>query len=291
MSKESDLCGLLKYSHGMNLGDTMQSLAAKKFLTPHLYFDRDHPSHTKIPINKKIKMMMNAYWAGWDGHQSTWKEEFPPSSSIDPLWTSCHFDGGCSFDSYIIDYFKSHEPIGCRDEWTLNKLSSHGVEAYFSNCLTITLENIFCTRNEKIYIVDVPESIYSTFPSEILNRAEFLTHASCWEGPKGDCFLYKFDEAQVLLHKYMRASLVITSRLHCATPCLGIGTPVVFIGEEKHFYRTNCLEEYIPLYSENNFSTINWNLEDIKNKTNVRRIDKRKEEFCKRINSFLYPRV
>jgi hypothetical protein len=35
-------------------------------------------------------------------------------------------------------------------------------------------------------------------------------------------------EAGNLLHRYARAHVVITSRLHCLLPCLAYGTPVFF---------------------------------------------------------------
>jgi hypothetical protein len=38
----------------------------------------------------------------------------------------------------------------------------------------------------------------------------------------------KLDYARSLMQKYSDASLVITGRLHCALPCLGIETPVLF---------------------------------------------------------------
>lgn len=42
-----------------------------------------------------------------------------------------------------------------------------------------------------------------------------------------------FGMAERLLELYSRASLVVTSRIHCALPCLGIGTPVLYV-EDVH---------------------------------------------------------
>jgi hypothetical protein len=49
----------------------------------------------------------------------------------------------------------------------------------------------------------------------------------------------KIAKAKALLDRYARASLVITSRIHCALPCLGLGTPVLFIenGYDRKFGR------------------------------------------------------
>lgn len=39
----------------------------------------------------------------------------------------------------------------------------------------------------------------------------------------------KLDYAESLVRKYSEAACVITSRIHCALPCLGLETPVVFV--------------------------------------------------------------
>jgi len=39
----------------------------------------------------------------------------------------------------------------------------------------------------------------------------------------------RFKMAQQYLDKLARAKLVFTSRIHCALPCLALGTPVIFV--------------------------------------------------------------
>ena len=39
----------------------------------------------------------------------------------------------------------------------------------------------------------------------------------------------RFEEAENLLKKYATAKLVITTRIHCALPCLALGTPVILV--------------------------------------------------------------
>src|SRR5690606_18727181 len=39
----------------------------------------------------------------------------------------------------------------------------------------------------------------------------------------------RFKEAERFLNIFSKAKLVITSRIHCALPCLALGTPVIFI--------------------------------------------------------------
>ena len=286
----SVLHGLIKYNLGVNLGDVVQSIAAAQFIDPVIYFDRDLPSHTVIPPGLgQVSLIMNAYWSGWDGKNPTWLQEMPLDARIKPLWISSHFDGGCTFTPEIIAYLKRFEPIGCRDNWSLKKIQALGIDAYFSNCLTITLTNTTPDkRGDDIYIVDIPKDVYSRFPEEILDNATFLTHNSVWAKDnikRGS--LYKFDEAQLLLEKYMSAKLVITSRLHCATPCLAFNTPVVFIGRKETFYRVNCLEEYIPIYSFDDFGGIDWCINSIKSQINYHNVEKTKKLLKSKINNFL----
>lgn len=281
--------GLIKYDWSTNLGDTAQSIATKQFFEPDLYFDRDWPSRTKIPQDiDEVKLITNAYWAGFDGRVSTWAKEVPFNKKIKPLWISSHFDGGCTFPDPVLEYFKLFEPIGCRDRWSQRKLDKLGIQTYFSNCMTITLNNTKKHRTDDIYIVDIPKSVYKTFPAHILNKAKFITHESQWVKDKtkrGD--LFKFDEMQLLLDKYMSAKLVITSRLHCATPCLAFNTPVVFIGRKETFYRVNCLEEYMPIFDYENHKDINWNNLTLSVPINWEAVHSRKKELSAKCKTFI----
>ena len=158
--------GLIKYDFSLNLGD-IQSIALRQFIKADMYFDRDWPSLTKIPEDvERVKLIANAYWAGFDDQESTWLKEVPFDKKINPLWISSHFDGGCVFTNNIINYLKRFEPIGCRDKWSEDKLKYHGLNTYFSNCITVTLKNTKNYRTDDIYIVDVPKNIYKHFPKK-----------------------------------------------------------------------------------------------------------------------------
>lgn len=65
------------------------------------------------------------------------------------------------------------------------------------------------------------------FEKSFLLNAEYEPHAVLETelGNEDDKFKY----AHNLLTKYSKASVVITSRIHCALPCLGMDTPVIFV--------------------------------------------------------------
>src|SRR5699024_11247334 len=61
---------------------------------------------------------------------------------------------------------------------------------------------------------------------------------------------YRFELAEQTLRKYAEAKLVITSRIHCALPCLALGTPVIFLNYGLDFDISSCrLEGILDLFN------------------------------------------
>ena len=50
----------------------------------------------------------------------------------------------------------------------------------------------------------------------------------------------RFKRAEELIHLYSEAQLVITSRIHCALPCLGLKTPVIFLQNKDDSIEITC---------------------------------------------------
>jgi len=176
MIKNDCLYGLLTYSTN-NLGDEIQSVAARQFLPRvDLYIDRDFGLN-KVKTRKRVKLILN----GWFMHRP---ENFPPSPQIDPLFISFHISPLVASEMTrpsVIAYYKKHEPIGCRDYYTKRLLEAHGVDAYFSGCLTLTLDykygdKVKENKRKGIIIVDLNEKLVSKLPSDVLHEAELLSH-------------------------------------------------------------------------------------------------------------------
>ena len=84
-----------------------------------------------------------------------------------------------------IAYLKKHAPIGCRDKFTVQILNEKGIDAYFTGCLTLTLDNYKvddALRGDDIYIVDpfynfpTAEKVFLTpkhFVKSVLNGKAF----------------------------------------------------------------------------------------------------------------------
>ena len=68
--------------------------------------------------------------------------------------------------------------------------------------------------------------------------------------------------AKNLLNKYASAKLVITSRIHCAIPCLSLGTPVLFIlkglrDENQHMSRFRGILDHMNILTLQNKQELN----------------------------------
>lgn len=270
--------GLLKYEENkkhFNIGDNIQSLSADQFL-PKIdkYLSREKLANYK---GDKIKLIMN----GWFTHNI---HNWIPSEDIIPLFVSFHMNNTAApymLSEKGISYLKEHEPIGCRDKFTLETLKGKGIDAYFTGCLTLTLDSYKVDdsrRNDEVYIVD-PLYGYPTLEKTTYNYKFFLRsiqrgtifhigkrrkhlknifnqeliekaiHINQEQPANKYTIKEKFKMAEDLLKRYAKAKLVITSRIHCALPCLAMGTPVIFINGFDNFVDSCRFEGILELFN------------------------------------------
>ena len=270
--------GLLTYDENrkfFNVGDNIQSLAAKQFLPQvDVYLNRERLADY---TGERIKLIMN----GWFTHNI---HNWVPSEDIDPVFVSFHMNNTAApfmLSEKGISYLKQHQPIGCRDQFTADTLNEKGIEAYFTGCLTLTLDSYKVDdseRGDKIYIVDPlynyprPEKVFynpkltvknilngkafqlgkknkhlkNFISEELLKKAEFIN-----QEPPSNTYSdeQKFQMAEDLLNKYARAKMVITSRIHCALPCLALGTPVIFVNGFDSFVDSCRFDGILELFN------------------------------------------
>lgn len=237
----------------VNIGDYIQGLAARQFFEGKpVYVDRERMAEYG---GEAVKMIMN----GWFMYNpSAW----PPSEKIEPLLVSMHFTRKALEKigrSEGLEFLKRYEPVGCRDRTTQAGLERLGVKCYFSGCLTTTLGESYKRKRvgNKIYVVDAftnlrPLKAVLRKPmllrkgaghvlnarkrilGDILERVgggevEYVKH--WFKAKQGVSEDQLFEMADGLLRKYSEAKLVISSRIHCALPCIAMGTPVIFIDD------------------------------------------------------------
>lgn len=305
--------GLLIYdSHSdhFNIGDYIQSLAARQFLVePPILVNREN---LNLYSGEDLKLIMN----GWFLYEL---QNWPPSRQIDPLFVSFHLNSTAYSileRKEVVAYFKTHEPIGCRDIPTMEKFNEYGIQAYFSSCMTTTLGETYSSENKtgKIFIVD-PYIKLSTSPAGLISTAvELLSsfqNISKINKKRGlthtlrDLFItaqfyreYKrlltadqlvnaeytthylpdskflteesrFEYAKELLAKYAGAALVVTSRIHCALPCLGLGTPAIYIKDVEDEEISTCrLDGLLQLLNVVNYDSGQFSSKDVNLNTN-----------------------
>ena len=77
------------------------------------------------------------------------------------------------------------------------------------------------------------------FSRSILLNAEYITQQS-YIYDKYTTDKDRLQEAERLVRCYARAKLVVTSRIHCALPCLGLETPVLFTIDKNQSIASSC---------------------------------------------------
>ncbi|WP_318476252.1 polysaccharide pyruvyl transferase family protein [Photobacterium leiognathi] len=263
MKEAGLLCYDFKFKSATNVGDYIQSLAAKKFLPNNVELRLINREELKTSGDNEVFLIMN----GWFSHKtSCW----PPSDKINPLFISFHLNSSVrdffKNNKDILSYLKKHEPIGCRDTSTRDFLISNGINAYFSSCLTTTLNREDWTnKNDRhgVLFIDVlqgkgsfkhlnmrndinglgkilrcPKTLKNKINSINANTVEKkilrlidnknIKHMTTQFSTKLS-ESKRFELAESFLNEYANAELVITSRIHVALPCLAFGTPVLFI--------------------------------------------------------------
>ena len=78
------------------------------------------------------------------------------------------------------------------------------------------------------------------FTEETLTNAEYISQMNKDYLLKFKTEEERIGEAKRLVNKYAKAKLVVTSRIHCALPCLGLETPVIFTEDMKQSARKAC---------------------------------------------------
>lgn len=221
---------LIKEKNVYNLGDYIQSLAALQYLPKNCYPYFINRENLRYYNGPSVKLIMNGWYSIVESNKIT-------SSKIKPIYLSIHIKNPKNVDSEMIAHLKKYEPIGCRDNFTLKSLRNKGINAYFSSCLTLTLDIDYAVdnseRTKEIIFVDFSFGESTEIDNSILSlkaynfeNVTYLTHKfSINESSHID----RFKIAKKFLDKYARAKLVITTRLHVAFPCLALKTPVIFI--------------------------------------------------------------
>jgi hypothetical protein len=225
-----------------NVGDDIQTVAVAQHLPRiDLFLRREELRHYEGP---ECILVMN----GWFMPQS---ENWPPSEAIKPIFFGFHVqERARQAMARSVDYLKRHAPIGCRDRGTRELMKSLGVEAYISLCATLTFEPSPSRQAKNLFLVDAQlDSIHSSFRRNHGLKTRIVSHSFGNVTTEA-----RMAYARQLIELYREtAGMVVTSRIHCAMPCVAMGIPVHYLG--KKISRTEIVEEIgLPLHDAESLS-------------------------------------
>ncbi|WP_418276186.1 glycosyltransferase [Isoptericola jiangsuensis] len=164
---------------------------------------------------------------GWHMHDlagvGVW--DLPLHPALRPIFVSFHCNKRGLLTDEVVDYLRSHGPVGCRDWTTVDLLLSLDVPAFFSGCLTTTVSTVFPdleqgpTEDATVYVDAVREPV----------PAGAVTVKQSYRRVKDRTFVENMREAVRLLEWYRHEfTHVVTKRLHCYLPTTSLGMQVDF---------------------------------------------------------------
>ena len=226
----------IRFTGADGLGDLATSLQGR--VRPELRIDSDEWNVHLMPVSRDFSdgdPIPESTWMlafGWHMH-SMFRLRFglPYHPNINPIFVSFHINRVHTLTPPVLEYLRAHGPIGCRDWTTVDLLLSAGVDAFFTGCLTTTVNAVFPDidqiereRPGVVAVIDLPKSV----AKKAKRPVELVTH--------GDDSYREIDlvggtrAAIELLTTYQqRFHRIVTSRLHSYLPATSLGVPVTFL--------------------------------------------------------------
>jgi len=186
--------------------------------------DREFSSGSDVP---------EATWMvafGWHMHPLyDLRYDFPYHPNIRPLFLSFHVNRLDMLNDEAQDYLRRYGPVGCRDWSTVFLLLSAGIDAFFSGCLTTTVDALFPSRETAyggkgvVGVIDRPTKAAGHGVRNVRHyshQSDEHRHMSLTEGVRN---------ASDTLAAYQRdLDRAVTGRLHAYLPLTALGVPVDF---------------------------------------------------------------
>ncbi len=242
-----------------NIGDYVQTLSAlnivKEDYKKLVWINREELG--KVPDGVGPEEKVNVIMNGWYSHN---QETFPINERINPLFVSVHINNVFQLTDNVISTFKKYQPIGCRDLDSVRKLEEVGVEAYFSGCLTLTLDRKSKKpRKGIVFVIDniigiksfrefirwhgaqhIIDEILKSHTMDDIKSATFLDQTSSLTMS----IKKQFKLAEKRLEILSEAELVIATRIHSLMPSMAMGTKTIAILLNRDDGRFGGLKDY-----------------------------------------------
>lgn len=232
--------GRARFSGPDGLGDLMEGLQRR--VRPELRLD-DGPGDDRA-ADVHLMPVSRDYSDGDPIPENTWLLAFgwhmhplfllgfglPYHPNLNPVFLSFHLHRTSILTPAAVDYLRQYGPIGCRDWTTVDLLLSAGVDAFFTGCLTTTVNAVFPDRDQVepaeqrvVAVIDLPRSVArrAKRPVHSISHMDSVyRHGGLVEG---------ITAADELLAGYQRDyHRIVTRRLHSYLPATSLGVPVTF---------------------------------------------------------------
>lgn len=227
--------GDVRFTGADGLGELMGSL--QRDLRPGLELSGGGDPVHLIPVSRDFSAgdrVPEDTWAlafGWHLHSTfTVGHGLPYHPNLNPIFVSFHLNTLAALDAPTIAYLQEHGPIGCRDHSTVELLLAAGVDAFFSGCLTSTVDAVLPEPPEEEIQRPRIVAAVDLMPwqrGRIKRKHEVVTHI----GPeyRAAGLVEGVLKARDLLGRYQRNyRRVVTSRLHSYLPATSLGIEVAF---------------------------------------------------------------
>lgn len=159
---------------------------------------------------------------------------------------------------------KRYEPVGCRDEETMVRLRKNGIQAYVSGCTSLCIPKREKKATQtKVFVVEADKEVYPYFPIDVKNDMVEIIHKvkDFQQMDPKEAEKIEMKLAEEVFARYRdEARLVITSKMHCALPCLALGIPVIYVSPRCDC-RWSGLDRLVHVYTREEYCKIDWNPE------------------------------
>lgn len=247
----------------INIGNYMQWLAIAELYNYMALDDNDIVKLSSKELQtykgERLILPINYMWAQMDLCQYVVGNHVSFSDDIIPVFLGISIkQSAWEWTEEWVKYFKRYEPIGCRDYATWKKMNELGISAYLAGCLTITFPIRNRNEGNTTYFVEAPKALKQYIPDELKKECKFVQHQQRVTEEEFYSETGGLEMAKNVLEEYSReAKVVITSRLHCALPCMALGIPVILV-KEYFGYPFDLQRKFLPFYAYQDFENINW---------------------------------
>ena len=224
----------VRFSGEDGLGDLATELQGR--VQPDLRVPEVKGSVHLVPVDREFSSagdVPEGTWMvafGWHMHPLyDLRYDFPYHPNIRPLFISFHVNRLEMLSDEAQDYLRRYGPVGCRDWNTVFLLLSAGIDAFFSGCLTTTVDALFPSRetayrgNGVVGVIDRPTKAAGRDARKVRHyshQSEEHRFMSLTDGIRN---------ASDTLAGYQRdLDRAVTGRLHAYLPLTALGVPVDF---------------------------------------------------------------